>query len=124
MAPREKVEDYGRRGDDLEVDAPFGWRIRAGGRQVSLIVIIALMGALLGYQQYNSDQREEGNWAAMEKRQRENVKTIIDSQQRLTDSIDIQTYMSTRTDAEKQALRLDMPDALCKRIECTRGRPR
>lgn len=113
--------EYGRRGDDLEVKAPFGWSLKAGGRQVSIIVIVFLIGALLGYQQFVSDARSENNFQDLAKRQRENVKTITDSQQKLTDSIDIQTWLSTKTDSEKQALRMDMPDALCRKIDCNRS---
>lgn len=105
--------------ESVEVTTALG-KVRASGPAVYVMVMIIAMGGFLAYQQYTDNQDTKANFVGIEKRQRENVKTIIDSQQRLTDSIDIQTYMSTRTEAEKQALRLDMPEALCKRIDCNR----
>lgn len=109
-------KDYGRRGDDLEVKTPFGWAIRAGGRQMSLIVIILMTSGFLAYMIY--ELRREGT-----DRSKVNMETlargqiaVVESTKKMSETIEVMTYVSTLTDAQKQALRLDMPDSLRSKV--------
>lgn len=99
MAPR-KEDDYGKRGDDLEVPTPWG-PLKAGGRQVSLIVVMLLIGGFLAYQQWQHEQ----NGA---RRTEEFIRQMISLEQ----SIREMTYVISLPPGKQAELNLLMPETL------------
>ncbi len=96
---REMKEEYGRRTEDgLDVQAPFGWRVRANGRSVIFVVVVGLLGAGFGYMLYQHDERSKEQTAA------------------IVQSIQEMAFVLTLTEAEKKALQLTMPAAMRERL--------
>jgi len=88
-------EQYGRRSDDLiEAQTPMGWKFRARG---SLVIIILLAGAL-GYFLWRHDETSKDQGAA----------TI--------QAIQEMAFVLTLTEEERKALQLTMPASMRERM--------
>lgn len=97
---REEEEKYGNRSDDLEVKTGFG-TVRAGGRQVSLIVVIVLCCGFLAYQQWQHEQNGV-------RRTDEFIRQMIS----LESSIREMTYVVSLSPEKQAELNLMMPETL------------
>ena len=107
MAEDDKKQ-YGNRQDDLEVKTPFGWSVRAGGRQMTLVVIILLCCGFLAYMVRDHDLRAAERAAGLDAK----AETLAKNQTALVDSVDSLAFIMTLSDEERKKLRLGMPDAL------------
>jgi protein involved in polysaccharide export with SLBB domain len=115
--PAERKDDYGRRQEDgVEVGTPGGWKLRANGQVVSTAIILAVA---IGVEIWSINQAAERmlgqlmqNYAVLVKQQAD----IIVNQRVILDAVDINSYILTLDQVERRALKLDMPDALRKRV--------
>lgn len=84
-----------RRVDDgMQVDTPFGWKIRVQGKTV--ILVIAMI--VIGFGLYTHDQRSEK------------------VQQAMIESLQVVAYVLTLPEDQRTTLKLSMPTALRDRL--------
>jgi hypothetical protein len=99
-------ENYGKRKDDgLEVSGPGGWKVKANGASVAvMVVIIGCAGAGLYFlRDHDAKAAERGA-------------TITKQVDSLKESIEVQTYVLTLDEKQRRELRMDMPDALRRKV--------
>lgn len=90
--------------DEVEVNAPGGFKVRARGYDIlTLIVVVGLV--LLGYMFWEHKGEAKAAQAEVTKA----VEKVADSQNELA-------YLISLTPEERSRLKLDMPDSLRRRV--------
>lgn len=90
--------------ESLEVKAPFG-SVKVTGGQLVFVVLAVLLAGILGYQGWIHD-------ASGKERSQVINKQISD----MKDAINEQTFILTLSPADREKLRLDMPESLRRKI--------
>lgn len=97
--------------NSMEVKTSIG-SIRAGGQVAVIILCIVMCCGFVAYMVRDHDLRN------VERAQdiKANLKSVIDAQKRVEDSLDSAAYILTLSEAERRALKMDMPDSLRKKV--------
>ena len=109
----EKNEGRGEgRKDDLSVEGPFGWRVRANGKELSLFIIIALGvgSALWALRDHDLRSTETLNQAVAERTKQ--IERVALAQTDLQDSMNAMIYVLSLTPEDRSKLKLEMPQSL------------
>jgi len=102
------------RSDDIELTLPFGAKVRASGKQVTLILVVIIGVCAILYLIREHDLRSKG---AGER--------ILVQQQEMVHSMENIGYILTLKQEQREALKLDMPPKLRKQLlESERERAR
>lgn len=105
----------GPRRDDVTLEGPFGWKLRASGRELKSLILMLVAFFALGYmlQQHDANAKESlaTNDAKGAARAQEIVNRLIATTERMEEI----GYILTLSEEERKALRLMMPDSMRKR---------
>jgi hypothetical protein len=97
--------------DTMEVKTGFG-SLKASGSVVVIIIAIAAGVAVTAYLIHDEGMRNVDRAADMRASQRE----IVSGQRQVVESLDANTYVLTLTEAERRALKMDMPESLRRKV--------
>ena len=110
------MDNQAKRADDVEVTAPFGWKVRFPARSLtSAIVVIACVAALL-YMLRDHDLEQTKNLQGAVSERTKQIDSVSLQQQKLQETMDTMVYVLTLPQDERQKLRLDMPVGLRSRL--------
>jgi hypothetical protein len=105
-----------KRGDDVEVNAPFGWKVRFPARYLtSVIISVAGFGAL-GYMLRDHDLRVMETLTAYRTERNQNVHSLEQHQISLDESMQQMIYVLTLPEKDRARLNLQMPETLRRRL--------
>ena len=101
------------RGDDIEITLPFGAKVRASGKQVTLIilVIVGVCAVLFLLREHDLRSKAAGE-------------VIMAQQKEVIEAVENVGYILTLNDDERKALKMNMPTKLRRQLlesERTRG---
>lgn len=99
------VEPRQSRSDDIELTLPFGAKVRASGKQVTLILVIIIGVCAVLYLIREHDLRSKG---VGEK--------LLMQQQEMVSSMENIGYILTLKQEQREALKLDMPQKLRRQL--------
>lgn len=125
MEPKDQQQEQDRassaeRRDDITVKGPFGWEIRANGKEVKGLLLgsLAVLALAAMLRDHHSDSMEKiaQNDAHSVARAHEILSRLTTVAERLEET----GYILTLTEEERKALHYSMPDSLRKRIRTTR----
>lgn len=107
----EDKEDFGRRKEDgLELSGPYGLKAKFSGDKVIVIIILIAGVCFLAYMLRDHDIRNQAQVAS--------IKTDVSA---VADKMEEITYVLTLPEAERKALKLDMPTAMRRKIREARN---
>lgn len=92
-------------GGQVEVEG-FGMRARVRGHDVIVVVLLLVLFLGVGYLIFDHDRKSE-----------ERIGLLTISQQKVVEEVSALTYVMTLTAEERAKLKLDMPDALRKKLK-------
>lgn len=97
--------------DSLQVQTRFG-TLKAGGPVSVIILCVIMCSGFIAYMVRDHDLRNVERAEVI----KANLKEVITAQKRVEESLDSAAYILTLSEAEKRALKMDMPDALRKKV--------
>ena len=104
------------RQDDVELEAPFGWKVRASGKTVSALVIACGAVGALAYMIRDHDLKEAATLATSSVERREQLNKITTQQAQLQDSMDAVVYVLSLPQEQRNQLKLDMPESMRRKL--------
>ena len=113
----EKNEERAERPkDDLSVEGPFGWRVRANGREVIVFLVFAIaMGSVLwAIRDHDLRSIEILNQATLE--QTRQIDRVAAAQLEFQESLSTMIYVLSLSSEDRAKLKLEMPANLRARL--------
>ncbi len=95
-----------RRATDLEVEGPFGTRIKFYGRQLTNVLLIAAVVVGVGYLIYQHDSKSSETMAKIQLNQ-----TV------LAEHMDEMIYVMSLSEKEREKLNISMPASLRSKLK-------
>lgn len=111
------MESHDRRKDDgLEVQAPGGWKIKATGQGIAIMILVVCGVAFIAYMIRDHDLRNVERAAVIATSQKE----IVTGQKSVVESLDANTFVmvkcfNSKTECEKLNS-IEMPDSLRRKV--------
>ena len=89
----------------------MGWKLRASGQSLAHVVLLILVAGFIGYMVWDHDRRNVERAAAVVAASKEIAQKQVEVKEGLAEVV----YVLTLGEADRKALRMDMPDSLRKR---------
>lgn len=113
----EKNEGKGEgRKDDISVEGPFGWKLRANGREVSVFVALAVATGALLWAIRDHDLRAVATLERAVEDRRKQLDLLSTQQADLQESMSAMIYVLSLSQDERTKLKLEMPPSLRSRL--------
>lgn len=105
-----------KRKDDLEISGPFGWSVRANGREVVGLLMLVIGVGVLAYMIRDHDLRANERLEAAITARQTQLNALSAQQLRLQESMEEMIYVMSLTQEERVKLKIEMPVSLRARL--------